>query len=100
MEKFKLSHKLYIHFTFIIDKKRCKQCLCSHKHEKSPEPLMRIGCIFLLVEAPTPNPGEPKMFWVTLHGAAAGRLEIAIEHGKFFVEDERVVISRLFHLAA
>ena len=35
-----------------------KQCLCTHKHEKTPEPLLRIGCIFLLVEAPAPNPGE------------------------------------------
>ena len=41
-----------------IQRQRCKQYLCSHKHEKSPEPLIRIGCIFLLVEAPAPSPGE------------------------------------------
>ena len=65
---------------------------------------MRIGCIFLLVEAPAPNPGEQNMFWVTIPPASATRLKIVLEDGynlaEIFGEVERVVISRLFHLAA
>ena len=36
--------------------------------------------IFLLVEAPAPNPGEQKLFWVT-HTAATQFFESLIENG-------------------
>jgi len=34
--------------------------LCTHKHEKSPELHQQFGCVFLLVEAPAPTPGEQR----------------------------------------
>ena len=48
-----------------------KQGLCTHIHEKTPEPLMRNGCFFWLVEALPQALSEHEMFWVTLFGAVA-----------------------------
>ena len=48
---------------------------------------MRIGCIFLLVEAPAPNPGEQNMFWVTIPPASATRLKIVLEDGYNLAEN-------------
>ena len=81
----------------MLREKRCKQCLCTHKREKTSEPLLRIGCIFLLVEAPAPTPGERKVFWVTIPSESAARLKIALESGcirkKFISKTERVEMS-------
>ena len=37
-----------------------KQCMCSHKHEKSPETAFAERVIFLLVEAPPQSPTNTK----------------------------------------
>ena len=59
----------------MLQEKRCKQCLCTHKHEKSPESLLQFGCVFLLVEAPAPTPRRTRMFWVTILSGSAARLK-------------------------
>ena len=37
-----------------------KQCMCSHKHEKSPETAFAERVIFLLVEAPPQSPANTR----------------------------------------
>lgn len=37
-----------------------KQCLCTHKHEKTPEPPLATRVLFWLVEAPPQSPANTK----------------------------------------
>lgn len=40
-----------------------QQDMCTHKHEKTPEPLMRNRCIFLACWSSAPIPSEHEVFW-------------------------------------
>ena len=56
MEEFKLSHKLYIHFTFITNKKeRMRNSMKSRSGSVEPSPAALVRAAFSSVRIPFPH---------------------------------------------
>ena len=73
-----------------------KQCLCTHKHEKTPEPPLATRVLFWLVEAPPQSPANTKC---VLERSPSDRgytiLRIAISHNMNPVGFLLVFVHRL-----